>query len=77
MNETEMLIEWLQRNTNEMFLAQAGRDSREAQLQGLNAQIPMDAREKLVTSDQRFHVDHDAQDMNSFSSQPSNQMLFI
>lgn len=55
--ETAMLIEWLEKNTDETFLAQAGWGRRgEAELQGFTTHIPKGTRTIPVWPEQRLHL---------------------
>lgn len=59
-----MLIEWLEKNTDEMFLAQTEWDRKEkGELEGFATHILMAARTVPVSTVHRLHVNHNAKDV--------------
>lgn len=60
-----MLIERLEKNSDETFLKQAEKDGRgEPELQGFTTRLPKGTRTTPVSPEQRLDVNHNAKDVN-------------
>ena len=58
-----MLIECLEKNSDETFLLQTEQDQRrEGELEGFASHIPMGTRTVPLSPEQRLHADHNAKD---------------